>query len=108
MAQYDVVVLGEINADLILRGDVEPEWQQHEKIVDDMALVLGGSAVFLHVGWRVSASASPTWAFVVMIPSQVSSTELNAAGIDTRHVIIDPAVRSGLTLICKNLLTAAC
>ena len=64
MTTYDLLVLGELNADLILRGDVEPVWQQHEKIVDDMALVLGGSsAIFACGAARLGLSGAGTLFF---------------------------------------------
>jgi hypothetical protein len=37
---YDVLVVGELNADLILRGDVTPAFGQVEKLIDDAALTI--------------------------------------------------------------------
>ncbi len=103
MVQYDVVVLGEINADLILSGDVEPEWQQHEKIVDDMALVLGGSAAIFACGVaRLGLKVAYVGVCGDDTIGRFCLNELNAAGIDTSHVIIDPAVKSGLTLVLQK------
>lgn len=103
MITYDVLVLGEINADLILRGDVEPEWQQHEKMVDDMALVLGGSSAIFACG---IARLGLRVAYVgVCGPDTIGHfclEALQAAGVDTSHVIIDPLVRSGLTLVLQK------
>ena len=36
-ASYDLLVVGEINPDLILRGDVTPAFGQVEQLVDDAA-----------------------------------------------------------------------
>ena len=48
--KFDVVVVGEINADLILKGNVEPSFGQVEQIVDDANLVMGSSAVIFACG----------------------------------------------------------
>lgn len=103
MTTYDVLVLGEINADLILRGDVEPVWQQHEKIVDDMALVLGGSSGIFACG---AARLGLRVAYVGVCGDDTIGrfclAALTAAGIDTTHCVVDPKVRSGLTLVLQK------
>jgi sugar/nucleoside kinase (ribokinase family) len=41
---FDIIVVGDCNPDIVLRGeDVRPEFGQHEKVVPDGALVVGGS-----------------------------------------------------------------
>ena len=46
-ALFDILVAGEINPDLILTGDVEPEFGQVEILVDSATLTIGfSSAVF--------------------------------------------------------------
>ncbi|MFM7679945.1 MAG: carbohydrate kinase family protein, partial [Roseiflexaceae bacterium] len=103
MTSYDVLVLGEINADLILRGDVQPAWQQHEKIVDDMALVMGGSSAIFACG---VARLGLRVAYVgVCGPDTIGRfcvQALNDAGVDTTHVVVDPQVRSGLTVVLQK------
>lgn len=103
MTQYDLLVLGEINADLILRGDVEPVWQQHEKIVDDMALVLGGSSAIFACG---AARLGLRVAYVGLCGDDVIGRfcldELRKTGVDTQHVVIDPAIRTGLTVVLQK------
>jgi len=103
MTTYDVLVLGEINADLILRGDVEPAWQQHEKIVDDMALVLGGSSAIFACGIaRLGLRVAYVGVCGPDTIGQFCVQALNAAGVDTSHVIEDPQVRSGLTVVLQK------
>src|SRR5438093_10787422 len=43
MADFDLLVLGDANPDLIVRGDVTPQFGQAEKLVDQADLVIGGS-----------------------------------------------------------------
>ena len=103
MTTYDLLVLGELNADLILRGDVEPVWQQHEKIVDDMALVLGGSsAIFACGAARLGLSVAYVGVCGDDTIGRFCMDALTAAGVDTSHCIVDPKVRSGLTVILQK------
>ena len=48
--QFDVVVVGEINADLILSGNVDPAFGQVEQLVDDATLAIGSSAAIFACG----------------------------------------------------------
>src|SRR6185436_18005345 len=47
---FDLVVVGELNADLILRGEVIPEFGQVEKLLDDATLALGSSSAIFACG----------------------------------------------------------
>jgi len=43
-SEFDIIVIGDCNPDIVLRGDnIRPEFGQHEKLVPDAALVIGGS-----------------------------------------------------------------
>src|SRR4051812_33732248 len=46
----DVLVVGDANPDLILRGDVRPRFGQEEQLLDAADLVLGGSAAITAAG----------------------------------------------------------
>jgi sugar/nucleoside kinase (ribokinase family) len=48
--KFDLLVAGEINPDLILFGDVVPEFGQSEKLVDDARLTIGSSSVIFACG----------------------------------------------------------
>jgi sugar/nucleoside kinase (ribokinase family) len=45
-----LLVVGDANLDLVLRGDVVPRFGQAEQVVDDSDLVLGGSAAIVACG----------------------------------------------------------
>jgi hypothetical protein len=47
---FDLLVVGEINADLLLYGDVSPEFGQAEKLVKDAVLTLSGSSAIVAHG----------------------------------------------------------
>ncbi|MFI5908861.1 carbohydrate kinase family protein [Dactylosporangium sp. NPDC051541] len=46
----DVLVVGDANPDLVLRGDVRPRFGQEEQLLDAADLVLGGSAAITAMG----------------------------------------------------------
>jgi len=50
MRDYDIVVVGELNVDLILRGDVAPAFGQVEKLIDDATLTIGSSSAIFACG----------------------------------------------------------
>ncbi|MBZ0290595.1 MAG: hypothetical protein K8I30_23425, partial [Anaerolineae bacterium] len=47
---FDVLVAGDLNADLILSGDVAPAFGQVEKLLDDVNLTIGSSAAIFACG----------------------------------------------------------
>ncbi|MCJ7431942.1 MAG: PfkB family carbohydrate kinase [Anaerolineales bacterium] len=47
---FDILVAGEINPDLILMGDVKPEFGQVEKLIDSATLTIGSSSVIFACG----------------------------------------------------------
>jgi ribokinase len=50
MAEFDVLVVGDANPDLLLRGDVRPRFGQAEQLLTSADLVLGGSAAITAAG----------------------------------------------------------
>ena len=51
MTHYDLLVVGEINPDLILRGpDLTPAFGQAEKLVENATLTVGSSSVMVACG----------------------------------------------------------
>ena len=51
MSSFDLLVVGDVNADLVLRGgDLVPSFGQREQLVDHAELVLGGSGAIVAAG----------------------------------------------------------
>ncbi|WP_286219267.1 carbohydrate kinase family protein [Paraoerskovia sediminicola] len=98
-----VLVVGDANADLILRGDVVPQFGQAEKLVDSGDLVLGGSASIMACG--LARLGIPT-ALVARVGEDVFGrfvlAELRAAGVDVSRVEVDPQTPSGLSVILST------
>jgi len=98
---FDLLVIGEINPDIILRGaDVTPVFGQVEKMVENADLTIGSSSVITACG---AARLGLKVAFVGVVGDDVYGRFMLEAmqdrGIDTSHCIIDPALQTGFTVI---------
>lgn len=100
MTPMDLLVVGDLNADLVLRGgDVVPTFGQREQLVDHATLVLGGS------GAIVAAGAAKLGLGVAMVAcvgddslGSVMVETLAQAGVDTSAVIRDPDTPTGVSV----------
>jgi sugar/nucleoside kinase (ribokinase family) len=96
---HDVLVAGELNVDLILRGNVRPEFGQVENLVEDMTLTAGGSAA-------IFAASAAKMGLRVLYASVVGDDlfgefmleAMQDAGVDTSLVRVDPDVKTGATV----------
>ncbi len=98
-----MLVVGELNVDLILRGDVTPAFGQVEKLVDDATLTIGSSsAIFACGAARLGLKA----AFIGKVGDddfgRFMLRELAARGVDTSSVIVDTTIKTGLTLVLSR------
>jgi sugar/nucleoside kinase (ribokinase family) len=102
-AEFDVLVVGELNADLILSGDVTPAFGQVERLVDDATLTIGSSSAIAACGM---ARLGLRVAFAGLVGDdefgRFMCTALRARGIDISAVRVDPAVKTGLTVILSR------
>jgi sugar/nucleoside kinase (ribokinase family) len=100
---FDLLVLGDLNADLILQGDVEPAWAQAEKLLDDANVVLGGSSSITACG---AARLGLKVAFAGVVGDDLFGRFVRGAlverGIDTRGVVVDPRQRTGMTVVLQK------
>lgn len=104
MAKFDLLVVGEINPDLILRGgDLTPDFGQAEKLVDDAALTIGSSSVMVACG---AARLGLRTAFVGVVGDDVFGhfmlDALRARGIDTSGCTVNASVPTGFSVILSN------
>jgi sugar/nucleoside kinase (ribokinase family) len=99
MADYDVLVLGEINVDLILRAEeIVPVFGQ-EILVDETTLAVGGSSVIFACG---AARLGLRVGYVGVVGEDEFGhfmlREMSARGVDVGPAIVDPAVNTGITV----------
>lgn len=100
---FDVVVVGELNADLILSGDVTPEFGQVEKVIDDATLTIGASAAIFACG---AARLGLRVAFIAKVGDDFFGRflveSLRVRGIDTSGIVIDSNLRTGLSVMLSR------
>lgn len=100
---FDVVVAGDLNADLVLSGDVQPEFGQVEKLLDDATLTMGSSSAIFACG---AARLGLRVAFIGKVGDDEFGRwlgrELETREIDTAGLVTDPQVKTGLTVILSK------
>jgi sugar/nucleoside kinase (ribokinase family) len=105
---FDVVVVGELNADLILSGDVNPVFGQVEKLIDDATLTIGSSSAIFACG---AARLGLRTAFIGKVGDDTFGhfmvEALAARGIDTSGVKIDAAIKTGLSVMLSRQVDRA-
>lgn len=103
MKPYDLLVAGEINPDLILSGNVIPEFGQVEKLVDTAALTIGSSSAIFACG---AARLGLNVAFIGLCGDDVFGkfmlNEMSKRGVDVSHVIVRKDGQTGLSVILNN------
>ncbi len=97
--ELDALVIGELNADLILTGDVTPAFGQVEKLVEDATLTIGSSAAIFACG---AARLGLQVAFIGTCGDDEFGRyllrQLTQRGIDCSGVVVNPLVKTGLTV----------
>jgi sugar/nucleoside kinase (ribokinase family) len=103
--QYDILTFGDMCVDLIVTGsDVVPRFGQIEQLVDDYELEMGGSCL-------IFACQAAKLGLRVGIVGRIGEDEfgrlvvrrLVESGVDVQHVIVDPALKTGLGIaLCQG------
>ncbi len=104
MPEFDLLVIGEINPDLILQGqDVTPAFGQAEKLVENAALTIGSSSVIFACG---AARLGLKVVFVGIVGDDVFGhymlNEMQKRGIDTNSCIISKQETTGFSVILSQ------
>lgn len=102
-SRYDLVVLGELNADLILSGNVVPVFGQVEQVVSRADLTLGSSAVIFACG---AARLGLRTAFIGKVGDDLFGhymlESMAGRGIDVDGVAVDSEIQTGLSVILNR------
>lgn len=97
---FDVLVVGELNADLILFGLEQPPTLGKEILADRMTLTMGSSSAIFAVNL---AALGAKVAFVGKLGDDAFGKlvldGLKTGGVNTDHIIVDPALDTGVTAI---------
>jgi sugar/nucleoside kinase (ribokinase family) len=105
---FDVLVAGEINPDLILSGDVVPEFGQVEKLVESAALTIGSSsAIFACGAARLGLKVAFTGVCGDDVFGRFMLAEMSQRGVDVSNVIQVPGGTTGLSVILNRPFDAS-
>ena len=100
---YDLIVAGEINPDLILTGDVLPEFGQVEKLVNSATLTIGSSSAIFACG---AARLGLKVAFIGVCGDDVFGRfmldEMQKRDVDVSTIIIQQDGQTGLSVILNQ------
>ena len=103
MSKFDVLVAGEINPDLILSGNVHPEFGQVEKLVDSATLTIGSSSAIFACG---AARLGLHVAFIGVCGDDVFGRfmldEMSKRDVDVNNVIVRSDGQTGLSVILNQ------
>lgn len=103
MADFDVLVLGEINADLILGDGATPVFGQAEKLVDDATLTMGSSGVIFACGCaRLGLHVVYCGVVGDDMFGRYMIDNMKARGVDTEGVIVSRELKTGLSVILNE------
>jgi len=98
--RFDILVVGEINPDLILTGDVTAAFGQAEQIVEAAALTIGSSsAIFACGAARLGLHVACVGLCGADLFGRFMLEALREHGVDVTHVVIDPRIQTGVSVI---------
>lgn len=97
---FDVVVVGEINPDLVLKGNIEPAYGQVEQMVDEADLVIGSSAAIFAFG---AVRLGLKVAFIGKAGNDLFGRfmleGMKQHGIDTSGIVMDAELKTGISVL---------
>lgn len=103
MTKFDLIVLGDCNPDLVLSGNTLPTFSEVEQLVETATLTIGGSGSIVAAG---AARLGLAVAVVAVVGDDaLGRVQLEALAercVDVSHVIVDPAARTGVTVVLWN------
>jgi ribokinase len=99
----DVLVVGDANPDLILRGDVRPRFGQAEQLLTAADLVLGGSASITAAGLaRLGVRTALLTAIGHDVFGAVTRQAITSRGVELREVERDEEIPTGISVILSE------
>jgi ribokinase len=98
-----VLVVGDVNPDLVLRGDVVPRFAQAEQLLSTADLVIGGSAgITAHGFARLGRPVTLAAAIGADRFGEIVTDALSAAGVDAGGLDIRLDRPTGLTVVLST------
>jgi sugar/nucleoside kinase (ribokinase family) len=101
--KFDIAVVGELNPDLIISGDVIPEFGQVEKLVSNAVLAIGSSSAIFACG---AARLGMRVAFIGKIGNDIFGRFMRQSlfeyGIDISGIVLDKETPTGISIILST------
>ncbi len=96
---FDVALVSDMCVDLILSGNVRPQFSQVEQIVSDYNLELGGSAnIFACQMAKLGGRTAVLGKLGADHFGDFAFKSLTSAGVDCSNVTVDPLLKTGLSM----------
>lgn len=96
----EVLVIGDANPDLVLVGDVVPQFGQVEKVIESADLVMGGSGSIVACGLaRLGVHTALAAVLGDDLFGGFVRDVLATAGVDTRWIRTDPATATAVSVV---------
>jgi sugar/nucleoside kinase (ribokinase family) len=101
MEPIDLLVLGDVNPDLVMRGrDVVPAFGQAERVVDEAILTIGGSGAILACGAaRLGLRVALCGLVGDDLFGRFMCDALRERQVDIRGLVVDPEGVTGITVV---------
>jgi sugar/nucleoside kinase (ribokinase family) len=94
---FDVLSVADMCVDMILTGNVRPQFHQVEQIIGDCSIELGGSANIFASQMAKLGSRSGVLGWIGRdVLGDFALRELNGAGVDTSNVRRHPTLKTGI------------
>ena len=101
--EFDILVAGEINPDLVLTGNVVPAFGQVEQLIDKASLSIGSSSAIFACG---AARLGLKVTFLGICGDdhfgRFMLEEMRFRGVDISHVVVDPTIDTGISIILSS------
>ena len=101
---YDILTIGDMCVDLVVDlGRTEPQFGQAEQWVPDYTLEMGGSAcIFACQAAKLGLRVAVIGRVGDDALGRLALQRLGGSGVDTRHVLVEPGLKTGLGLaLCR-------
>jgi sugar/nucleoside kinase (ribokinase family) len=102
-ASFDLLVLGDLNPDIVLSGEVEPVFGQAERLVERAHVTMGGSGGIVACGAsRLGLRVAVCGVVGNDLFGRWIRDDLDARGIVMEGIIVDRELPTGLTVVLSR------